>query len=641
MNLRLPQSIASFLLSVGMVGVSAAAWAAQSPTPEMALRFKPVQPFVDYATPTAEEIRSCTIRPEKNGKVTAWVVRSGNGEILRRFADTNSDNKVDQWCYYLDGIEVYRDIDSDFNESADQYRWFHTAGSRWGVDKDENKKIDAWRMISPHEVAEELVIALKTRDQGRFNLLLLTPAELGELGLGKQRAQRVASSIRAASSGFAKLATEQKAIVPQTKFIDYSSARPAAIPAGTAGSTKDMIVCDNATALVQTGDKHEQVYLGTLVSLGNKWKLIDLPVVGSDVQAPNPSTERGPVSPNAPTDEMQKLMADLERLDRQAETLPPDQQAANIEKRVDLLNQLADATADKGLRNQWFRQLTDMLFVAAQMGNFPQGVDRLEKLEKRLKDAGADEELLAHIAFQKMWAKNAVGQSQPGADTAKLQEQWLADLQDFVKDHPKSPDSAEALLQLGMLQEFVGKNDEARKWYTQLVTDFPSAPPAKKARGAVKRLSAVGRPLPLRGRGITGNTVDLGAYRGKVVLIQCWATWAEHSKEDMILLKDFYAKNRNRGFEIVGVNLDDSPEAAKQFLVENRLMWKQMHEPGGLDGALANQLGVMTVPLMILVDAHGKVVNNNIHVAELDAELNKLLQPADANARRQPQNQQR
>ena len=86
-------------------------------------------------------------------------MRNPQGETLRRFADTNADNTVDQWCYFLDGVEVYRDIDANFNGKADQYRWFHTAGSRWGIDKDENRKIDAWKQISPHEVAEQVVIA--------------------------------------------------------------------------------------------------------------------------------------------------------------------------------------------------------------------------------------------------------------------------------------------------------------------------------------------------------------------------------------------------------------------------------------------------------------------------------------------------
>ena len=60
-----------------------------------------------------------------------WVVEDPRGITLRRFLDTNGDGKVDQWCYYKDGLEVYRDIDSDFNGKVDQCRWCSTAGTRW------------------------------------------------------------------------------------------------------------------------------------------------------------------------------------------------------------------------------------------------------------------------------------------------------------------------------------------------------------------------------------------------------------------------------------------------------------------------------------------------------------------------------
>ena len=57
------------------------------------------------AKPTKEETAASTIRAEKQGNATAWVVRNGGGETLRRFADTNGDNVVDLWCYYNDGLE--------------------------------------------------------------------------------------------------------------------------------------------------------------------------------------------------------------------------------------------------------------------------------------------------------------------------------------------------------------------------------------------------------------------------------------------------------------------------------------------------------------------------------------------------------
>ena len=157
---------------------------------------------------------------------------------------------------------MYRDIDANFNGKADQYRWFHTAGTRWGVDKNEDGRVDAWQAISSHEVAEQVIFALKTRDQARFELLLLTPEELSEAGFGKARADRIAESLQSAPAGFSKLAAEQKIVTPQSRYVDFGSARPATIPAGTAGSTKDVMVIDNASALVETGGKHEQVYLG-------------------------------------------------------------------------------------------------------------------------------------------------------------------------------------------------------------------------------------------------------------------------------------------------------------------------------------------------------------------------------------------
>ena len=56
----------------------------------------------------------------------------------------NGDNVVDQWSYYKDGLEVYRDIDANFNRKADQYRWLGTAGIRWALDPNEDGRIDTW-----------------------------------------------------------------------------------------------------------------------------------------------------------------------------------------------------------------------------------------------------------------------------------------------------------------------------------------------------------------------------------------------------------------------------------------------------------------------------------------------------------------
>ena len=123
-----------------------------------------MQEGVDYDRPTAEEVKDCSIKPEKENGNVAWVVRDANGDTLRRFADTNGDKVVDQWKYYKSGLEVYRDIDTNFNGKADQHRWCHSEGTRWGVDSNENGDIDAWRVIAPEEVAEEVICAIRDKD---------------------------------------------------------------------------------------------------------------------------------------------------------------------------------------------------------------------------------------------------------------------------------------------------------------------------------------------------------------------------------------------------------------------------------------------------------------------------------------------
>jgi thiol-disulfide isomerase/thioredoxin len=607
------------------------AWVAAAAELDQALGFTPIQKFVEYTIPAKADIPKCTIRAEKDNNTTAWIVRDPQGQILRRFADTNRDDFVDLWCYYLDGVEVYRDIDSDFNRKADQYRWFHTGGTRWAIDRDENGQIDAWQVISPHEVAEQLVLAIKNRDSARFNLLLLTPRELGTLGLNKQRADSVAASVQTASAGFAKYAGEQKIVTAQSKYVDFGSSRPGTIPAGTAGSTKDVTILDNAAALVQTGGNHEQIYLGTLINVGETWKLIGLPTTNTDGPAAAPfmmvsNTTGGAASAGVapPTEEMQKIMAQLEQLDKQANNLPPEQLARNIGERADLLLRLADITADAELKSQWYRQLTDMLAAAVQGNDYKPGLDRLEQLRKKLEDAKADDELISHVVFQQLLGAYVAGQQDPAADRAKIQSKWLESLESFVKTYPKSADAAEAMLQLGMYQEFDLKPEAAQNWYVQLVRGFPDAPPTEKARGAIARLTSVGKPMRLKGLDIAGSAVDISSYRRKIVLIHYWATWCEPCKADMILLKDYHAKQAGGDFDIIGVCLDGSAPAVRNYLSQNRFPWKHIHDAGGLDGPVANEMGVMTLPLMVLVDQQGNVVNNNIHVAELDVEIAKL-----------------
>ena len=148
---------------------------------------------------------------------------------------------------------------------------------------------------------------------------------------------------------------------------------------------------------------------------------------------------------------------------------------------------------------------------------------------------------------------------------------------------------------------------------------------ARKAAGARIRLESVGREISIQGKSPTGEAIDSTKYRGKVVLVQYWATWCEPCKADMPVLKELLTKNGSSAFAILGVNLDNSLKDMTDYVAQNGLSWPQIFEEGGLDSRPANEMGILTLPTMILLDAQGKVVNRNVHVVELDRELKKLI----------------
>jgi len=433
--------------SLFLLGTTATA--AEAPSAGQALRqMKPVQKDVPMDVPDAADIAKCTIKAEKNGKTTGWVVRDPQGTVLRRFLDTNGDNYVDQWCYYQFGIEVYRDIDSNFNRKADQYRWLNTAGSRIGIDANEDKRIDYWKNISAEEISAELVRAIRDRDPQRFARLLVTTKQLQGMGLAKPKREELAKKLQLAQANFASLLKRQKTITPETKWVSFAGSQPGIVPAGTDGSTADLLVYENVAAMIDIAGKPQAINVGTLVRTAAGWRLIDAPQVDGDEVAEVESrtfffnTDR-PEQPDLqladkPNAKAQELMQKLNKLgDMTASSTPKEH-----EQRALLLEQLAEAADGKQMRDMWYRQLADMLGAAVQTGTYPGGIERLKGLEKKLKADPKNAELAFYVRFRWMSGEHGQALTVPNANFANIQTKWIADLEKFVEAAKQYPCSS-------------------------------------------------------------------------------------------------------------------------------------------------------------------------------------------------------
>ncbi len=608
---------------------------AAPPSAEDALKLQPVQADISYQKPSTEEIVRCRVVDLREGDWTGWAVETAEGTKLRRYADTDGDKKVDLWCYYDQGIEVYRDIDADHNGKADQYRWLGTAGTRWGLDDNEDGKIDRWRQISAEEVTAEVVAALANKDVNRFTRLLANEKELDAIGLGTETQRRIVAKLDAADAAFAKLAKEQTALTAAARWVQFAAPAPGIVPQGTEKSTRDVRVYENAVAMYDDNSRGGQLLIGTLVQSGDAWRLVDVPQVVEEGQpmtqatgvfftpGGNASAAMARTNMGAAT---QELVGSLEAIDRElASAKKPDQQALLNRKRVDVVEKLIATSADRVERDNWMRQLVDTVSIAVQNGSYPDGVERLKKFSSVLED---DPALQAYVNFQ-IISTEYVSQQTPDADFTKVQEWYLESLTKFVDQYPESPESAQALLQLGLSKEFEEKQSAALDYYTKVARTFADTDAGEKATGAIRRLQSEGRSIDFSGRSIKGESFDLAKLSGKPVIIHYWATWCDACKQDMKLLRQLQAKYQAAGLTIVGVNVDATRELANDYLKANPAPWVHLYEDGGLESSgLAKQLGVQTLPMMLLVDPSGKVVSNNVYAASLDAELAKIAKPA-------------
>jgi thiol-disulfide isomerase/thioredoxin len=144
-----------------------------------------------------------------------------------------------------------------------------------------------------------------------------------------------------------------------------------------------------------------------------------------------------------------------------------------------------------------------------------------------------------------------------------------------------------------------------RALYEELSRESTPEPARNMARTAMRKIERLGLPINLSFTALDGRHVSLAELKGKVVLLDFWATTCVPCVSDLPDLKRLYTKYNPQGLEIVGVSLDSDKTALTRFVKKEKIPWPQYYDPAGQTNRLAQEYGITGIPVVWLVDRHG------------------------------------
>lgn len=262
-----------------------------------------------------------------------------------------------------------------------------------------------------------------------------------------------------------------------------------------------------------------------------------------------------------------------------------------------------------------------LLSVAARLGN-TNALERIAKIEKaRLDDPNLSEDERLQLRVEQVQRASSAKAS---GDMDVMLTEMEKGVRLLQKEFPKRPELGGLILQVAEARLNRGEIETARKMAQEILDTKPEAELKEAADELLVKIGRVGKPLDIKFKAVDGREIDLTGMKGKVVLVDFWATWCGPCMRELPSVKSAYEKLSPKGFEIVGISFDQDLDKLKQVVAREKMTWPQYFEGKGAGNKYGEEFGISSIPTMWLVDKKGVLRELNAR-EDLVAKVEKLL----------------